>query len=230
MTQPIVFISYSHEDEKEKDQLLAQLDVLQRAGLIGLWSDDQIGAGADWEAEINQAITQAKVAILLVSANFLTSDFILGKEVPPLLRRCESEGLIIFPVIAKACAWRNIDWLSKMDVRPKNSRPIWSGSASQIDEGLAAIAEEVALLVNASKPDLRNSAHPVSTPSLPEKVPSVDISGNVMIGAQVVRVWRDSVRLARNWLWGKQRLEVKKETSSQSAPPSKKGKTKKREK
>lgn len=148
MSRPVVFISYSHKDEKEKDQLLSHLGVVHRAGLIELWSDDRIGVGADWEAEINEAITRARVAILLISANFLTSDFILGKEVPPLLKRREGEGLIVFPVIAKACAWRTVSWLAEMNVRPKNGKPVWSDAGSHADEELAAIAEEVALIVN----------------------------------------------------------------------------------
>ena len=59
----------------------------------------RIRAGSDWQVEISQAITQAKVAILLISASFLTTDFILDKEVPALLQRRDREGLIIFPVI-----------------------------------------------------------------------------------------------------------------------------------
>ena len=92
MTQPVIFISYSHKDEREKDRLLSHLGVLQRQGLIGLWSDDHIGAGANWKKEISEAMAQARVAILLISANFLTSDFILGKEVPTLLKRRQSGG------------------------------------------------------------------------------------------------------------------------------------------
>jgi hypothetical protein len=142
MTQPVIFISYSHKDKKEKDRLLSHLSVLQYQRLIGLWSDDRIGAGADWEQEISEAMTQAKVAILLISANFLTSDFILGEEVPTVLKRRQSEGLTVFPVIAKACAWEEVDWLTEMNVRPKNGRPIWGGSR-RVDEDLAAIAMEV---------------------------------------------------------------------------------------
>ncbi len=149
MTQSIVFVSYSHKDEKEKDELLSHLSILQHAGFIGLWSDDQIGAGANWETEINQAIKQAKVAILLVSANFLASDFIAGKEVSSLLNRRKHEGLVIFPVIAKACAWQTVDWLTKMRVRPKRGKPVWSDAGSHVDEELAAIAEEIAHIINA---------------------------------------------------------------------------------
>ena len=87
MTQMVIFVSYSHKDEREKDKLLSHLGVLQHQGLIDLWSDDRIGAGTHWKQEISEAIAQAKVAILLISANFLTSDFILGEEVPKLLKR-----------------------------------------------------------------------------------------------------------------------------------------------
>jgi hypothetical protein len=147
VTQPVIFISYSHRDEKEKDRLLSHLGVLQHQGLIDLWSDDRIGAGADWKQEIKEAMAQAKVAILLISANFLTSDFILGEEVPSLLKRRKSEGLTIFPVIAKACAWQEVNWLTRMNVRPKNGRPIWGASRHRVDEDLAAIAKEVADVV-----------------------------------------------------------------------------------
>ena len=148
ITRPTVFVSYSHKDEKEKNALLAHLGVLGSTGLIDLWSDDRIGAGADWESEITQAITKAKVAILLISANFLTSKFILQKEVPELLKRRDKEGLTVFPVIAKACAWKTVDWLASMNVRPKNGNPVWGGGGSHIDEDLAVIAEEVADIIS----------------------------------------------------------------------------------
>lgn len=146
-TPPSIFISYSHKDEQEKDELLSHLGVLQNAGLIDIWSDERIGAGEDWETEIDQAITKAKVAILLISANFLTSKFILQKEVPELLKRRDKEDLTVFPVIAKACAWKAVDWLTKMNVRPKNGKPVWSDAGSHVDEDLAVIAEEVAGIV-----------------------------------------------------------------------------------
>ena len=147
MSRPIVFISYSHKDEIEKDRLLSHLGVLQCAGLIDLWSDDRIGAGSDWEEEISKAMAQAQVAILLITANFLTSDFILRTEVPELLKRHHGEGLIVFPVIAKACAWETVDWLRQMNVQPKNGTPVWSDDGSHIDEDLAAIAQKVAIAI-----------------------------------------------------------------------------------
>jgi CheY-like chemotaxis protein len=147
MTKPVVFISYSHQDEQEKETLLSHLGVLKGAGLIDLWSDDRIGAGKDWQQEIDQAMAQAHVAILLISANFLNSDFILRREVPVLLKRRQGEGLAVFPIIAKACAWRSVGWLAKMNVKPKNGRPVWGDGGCHVDEDLAAIAEEVTTIV-----------------------------------------------------------------------------------
>jgi hypothetical protein len=146
-SRPTVFISYSHVDETEKNRLLVHLGVLEKAGLIDLWSDDRIEAGTSWEPKIQQAIAQAKVAVLLITANFLTSKFILGKEVPALLQRREGTGLVVFPVVAKACAWKNVQWLRDMNLRPKNGRPIWGDGGSHVDEDLAAIAEEVADII-----------------------------------------------------------------------------------
>ena len=144
MTDPTVFVSYSYKDEAEKNRVLTHLHVLQQAGLIDVWSDDRIGAGADWQLEIEQAISHAGVAVLLVTASFLSSEFILEKEVPALLQRRQREGLVIFPVIARACAWRKVNWLARMNVRPKSGRPVWGDSGGHVDEDLAAIADEIA--------------------------------------------------------------------------------------
>ena len=122
MTQPTVFISYSHEDEAQKAQLLSQLGVLQNAGLIDLWSDDRISAGDDWKDKIEQAMAGARVAVLLITSNFLTSNFILNKEVPRLLQRREHEGLTVFPVLARACPWQEVDWLVRNAGAPQEQQ------------------------------------------------------------------------------------------------------------
>jgi formylglycine-generating enzyme required for sulfatase activity len=169
MTQAQVFVSYSHKDEAEKDALLTHLRVVGRTGLIDIWSDDRIGAGADWEAEIREAMAGARVAILLVSANFLTSDFILREEVPTLLRRREAEGLTVFPVIAKACAWQEVDWLASMQVRPRNGWPVWADAGVHVDEDLAAIAKEVAAIVKVETG--KRPAPPKPAPRAPRRQP-----------------------------------------------------------
>lgn len=144
MVQSSVFISYSRKDEKEKEELLNHLAVIPD---IYVWSDDQIGAGVNWEQEIEDRIAQAKVAILLVTANFLRSDFIRRKEVPRLLERQQKEGLTIIPIIARHCAWQSVPWLTQLNIRPRNASPIWHQQGIYVDEDLAIIANEVASIV-----------------------------------------------------------------------------------
>src|SRR6185312_1678306 len=162
--------------------LLSHLRVLQLPGLIELWSDDRIAAGGTWEEDINRAIGQAKLAILLITADFLTSDFIVRKEVPRLLKLRQSEGLIVFPVIAKACAWKNIPWLRKMNVKPHNGHPIWSDGGSHVEEDLATIANEVASMLQKagrnSKPS-QSKATSLGTVSTSKKSPAIKTEPSV---------------------------------------------------
>ena len=151
MTAPTVFISYSHKDEEWKDRLVTHLGVLQQEGLLGVWDDRRIEVGADWYPEIERAMQAASVAVLLVSANFLTSQFIIGEEVPRLLQRRAQQGVRIFPVIVKPCAWKQVSWLSRLQVRPRDGRPLSGGTEYQIDVDLAAIAEEIAAGIERSE-------------------------------------------------------------------------------
>lgn len=146
--KPVVFISYSHKDEQEKDALLNHLSVLDAKFTI--WSDDQIAGGDAWELKIEQAISEASMGILLVTANFLNSEFIIKEEVPKLLLRRKNDGMIVYPIIAKACAWKKVDWLAKLNVRPKNGTPIWKADENFVDDRLAIISEEVADLLSTS--------------------------------------------------------------------------------
>jgi hypothetical protein len=75
---PSVFLSYSHKDEVWKDRLKTHLGVLD----LETWDDRRIEAGANWFEEIQDAMAHASVAVLLISADFLTSRFIRGEEVP----------------------------------------------------------------------------------------------------------------------------------------------------
>ncbi len=121
---PKVFISYSHKDEVWKDRLQKQLAVLEHQGLLSVWEDRQIAAGDDWYPEIERAIESAHVAILLITADFLSSKFILGKKVPPLLERRKQEGLRVIPLILKPCTWQIVDWLSQIQGRPEDNKPL----------------------------------------------------------------------------------------------------------
>lgn len=156
MTKPIVFISYCHKDEEWKNRMVSHLGVIQSEEHIEIWDDRRIEAGFDWYPEIQKAIDTSSIAILLISADFLTSNFIRSEEVPRLLERREKEGLRIFPVIVKPCAWQHVQWLVRMLVRPKDGRPISGGSEFQIDTDMTAIADEI-ISINKCSPKVPNA-------------------------------------------------------------------------
>jgi len=105
-----VFISYSHVDSHFLKRLMVHLKPLEKEGLIDLWVDTRLKAGDKWKNAIEEALSQARVAILLVTADFLASDFIVDNELPPLLARAEAAGARIIPVILKPCRFaRNRD-------------------------------------------------------------------------------------------------------------------------
>ena len=167
MTRPTVFISYSHSDEDCKDRLVNHLGVLQQEGLLDLWDDRRIGAGEDWYQEIQEAMDVASVAVLMVSANFLTSNFIRQEEVPRLLERRDKEGMRIFPVIIKPCAWDEVKWLARMQVRPRDGEPLSAGNDHQIDVNLVAIAKEIKSIISRSGQGATNKDF---IPLAPEKI------------------------------------------------------------
>ena len=81
-----IFISYSHKDQEYLNRILVHLKPIGKEDEIDTWSDLRLRPGDQWRKEIALALDQAAVAILLVSADFLASDFIVENELPPLLR------------------------------------------------------------------------------------------------------------------------------------------------
>ncbi len=96
-----VFISYSRKDK----HFLERLQVHLRAQHIDLWDDTRIQVGQQWQKEIEAALKRCKVAIILASADYLASEFIVSNELPAILTRAESEHTLIIPVIASPCGF-----------------------------------------------------------------------------------------------------------------------------
>lgn len=166
-----VFISYSHKDEDWKDQLKTHLAVLEYQGMLTVWDDRQIAAGDDWYPEIEKAIESAQIAILLISAHFLSSKFILGEEVPPLLERRRKEGLRVIPLILKPCSWKTISWLNKIQGRPLDNSPLSSFDEHHRDHHLSELALEInQLMTKASASEQPNLLENATVPSQPLRV------------------------------------------------------------
>lgn len=98
-----VFISYSHADTSDLERLKIHLKPLEDKLDLQIWSDSKLVGGDNWKGEIEKGLNQASVAILIVSADFLASDFVTKFELPPLLDKHEKEGCRIIPIIEKPC-------------------------------------------------------------------------------------------------------------------------------
>ena len=113
-----VFVSYSHLDARGDvnwlHEVSTHLKVSAAQGTMVEWTDQQIEVGSDWLPAIERALAQCGVAILLISKNFLNSDFVKQIEIPRLLARRELGGLKVIPVVIKGCDWEGVPWLASM--------------------------------------------------------------------------------------------------------------------
>jgi tetratricopeptide (TPR) repeat protein len=118
-----VFISYSHKDEVWKNRLLPHLHALEQAGVeMKVWHDRKIDGGDKWYPEIQEAMDNAAVAVLLISADFLSSDFCVKEEVPYLIQRQEKHGMLLIPVLVRKCPWKAHRWLADRQMIPRDGK------------------------------------------------------------------------------------------------------------
>jgi hypothetical protein len=118
-----VFVSYSHADAEWLERLQKHLKPLQRDGME-VWDDTRLKAGEQWREEIRQALSATKIAILLISADFLASDFIVTDELPPLLKAAEEDGATILPVIVSPCRFTRMESLSRFQAVNDPAKPL----------------------------------------------------------------------------------------------------------
>ncbi len=102
-----LFYSYAHADETLRDELDKHLKLLQRQGIITAWHDRDITAGTEWATEIDQNLNTADIILLLISANFLASDYCYDTELTRALDRHTKGEARIIPIILKPCDWES---------------------------------------------------------------------------------------------------------------------------
>jgi|GEM_PF-4417306 DNA-binding transcriptional ArsR family regulator len=139
-----VFVSYSHRDDVWLRRLQVHLRPLARGGALDLWDDTRIVAGQRWRDEIALAIDRAAVAILLISADFLASDFVYEEELPPLLAKAEREGALILPIVVTPCRLGSQDALAVFQAVNAPNRPLSRLDPAEAEEVFVRVADRVA--------------------------------------------------------------------------------------
>lgn len=135
-----VFISYAHEDEELRQRLESHLASLRRQAAIDVWTDRQIVAGQQWAEEIDDRIELAEMVLLLVSADFLASDYCYGKEMVRALERHSEGTTTVIPIMLKPVDWEGAPF-RHVAALPTDARPLTSWPT--LDEGLANVAKGI---------------------------------------------------------------------------------------
>ena len=124
--EPIqVFVSYSHKDEDLRVQLSAHLSSLKRQGVISEWHDRKIAPGDEWKKAIDDRINTARIILLLISSDFIASDYCYEIEMQRALERHEKREAVVIPVILRSCNWQDTPF-GKLQALPKDGKAITS--------------------------------------------------------------------------------------------------------
>lgn len=158
----VVFYSYAHKDAKSRVRLAKHLAILRRLGVIEEWHDRDIDAGEEWRNSIDKHLEAADIILLLVSADFIASDYCWDKEVARAMDRHNTGTARVIPVIVQPVDWRGAPF-GGLQALPKDSKPVtlWSNR----EEAWADVARGVRKVAEALPAGL-SSETPASGPSV----------------------------------------------------------------
>jgi tetratricopeptide (TPR) repeat protein len=142
-----VFFSYAHEDEKLRDRLATHLSLLKRQGTIADWSDRDITAGTEWKGQIDARLMQAQIVLLLISSDFLASEYCYDVEMKRALERHEHGEARVIPIFLRPVDWEGAPF-GKLQGLPTDTRPVttWKNrdeAFENIAKGIRAAATEL---------------------------------------------------------------------------------------
>ena len=118
------FISYSHKDKKWYEMLKIQLKSLEREKLIEPWSDYEILPGSNIDDNIKHKMEQSELFLLLISPDFIASDYCIDKELEHAIERHNSDTAIVVPIIVRFCNWESVNAISRLKALPNDAKPV----------------------------------------------------------------------------------------------------------
>ena len=136
--------SYSHKDSKLRDELDSHLSPLRSAGLIEHWHDGKIVPGQEWNSEITTRFRSADILLLLVSSDYLDSQYCIDHEFKIAIERHSRQEAVIIPIVVRPCLWSQTE-LKKITGLPKDMRAIsnWENrdeAWNNVAEGILEVA------------------------------------------------------------------------------------------
>ncbi|MFM0729101.1 toll/interleukin-1 receptor domain-containing protein [Paraburkholderia sediminicola] len=166
-----VFFSYTHIDESLRDQLEIHLSLMKREGLISAWHDRRIVAGDNLDDSINEQLEKADIILLLVSANFIASEYCFSNEMTRALERHKAGEARVIPVVLRACDWHSAPF-GKMNAVPTDGRPVtsWSNQDEAFADIAKSIRKAVAATASSSAPKLDAASAARSMPPRPAAI------------------------------------------------------------
>lgn len=156
-----LFYSYSHVDEGLRSELEKHLSILRRQGVIADWHDRKIIAGTEWAGQIDNYLKSAGIILLLISTDFLASEYCYDIELKCALERHNRGEARVIPVILRPAEWTGAEF-GKLQALPKDARPVvrWENQ----DEAFADIAKGIRAAVD----DLTKSGRNKATENVPD--------------------------------------------------------------
>lgn len=153
-----IFFAYSREDSILRERLDKHLSGLKRKKYINTWFDGKIEPGKEWEKEIDANLSKADIILLLISADFIASDYCYDIEMKKAISRHERGDAVIIPIILNPCDWSDLPF-SKIQGLPQNGKPItsthWENSEIAFDEVARSIKEIVENLLTTKNKHLK---------------------------------------------------------------------------
>ncbi len=120
-----VFLSYTSADESLKQQLATHLTTLEREGAIATWEENRISAGSDRLSTINRQLAEADIILLLISADYIASDYHYNGELQQAIQRHASGRVRVVPILLRPVDWQNTI-LGQLQSLPRNAKPVTS--------------------------------------------------------------------------------------------------------
>lgn len=142
-----IFYSYAHTDERLRNELDKHLSLMRRQGLITSWYDRNISEGEKFAAEIAEHLNSAQIILLLVSSDFINSDYCYGIEMERALERREAGEARVIPIILRPVDWHRAPF-GELKALPKDGKAItmWGNRDEaflDVAKGIRRIVEEL---------------------------------------------------------------------------------------